>query len=376
MHSTSERVASRDAVTVCSVVAGLFILGTTIAVGDPQVAAEPLIRDAALAVHDDATGEPGGPGIAPQGAEANQAPVDGDKSLDVLLAAARATREGVRSVIAKARFTQWSRGPEEKQLQLITAGRFQLYTADGKYHLKFTHEKMLQRTINVPQGVFPSQKPGEFEIFRNAAGEVVDVPAKMVDWKADRVFIVNDGRGITSTVYSPRMRPDGVRSESHRDFMEACAQQVGVRYVDPDRLVGGIGQLEAVIKNLGKEAIQITGLPNGGLRAIYRAKGAPEVRVELDAFAKDGFNISASRVFNEGTELPASAEEATWKKVNDRWIVSRLSSENRYRGTKHIEYTKEVVVYYSLEVNPWVDPDAFTAGSMRDDWQPRASADE
>jgi hypothetical protein len=362
----------RSALSGFALLISVVLAATTIAVADAQIAAERLERGTPLACPD-ATLKAGALATDPEIQKIELAPPEAEKALETLLEAARTTREGVQSVTAKARFMNWSRGPDDKEFQLITAGRLQLYSAGGKYHLKISHEKMLHRTINLPQGVFPSQKPGEFEVFRNAAGEVVDVPAKMVDWKADRVFIVNDGRSIKSRVFSPRMRPDGVRSESHSSIMEACAQQVGARYVDPAHLVG-IAKLDAVVKNLGKEAIQITGLPNGGFRVTYRVKNAPQVRVELDAFAKDGFNISASRVFNEGTELPACAEEVTWKKVNDRWIVSRLSSENRYRGSKHLEYSKEVVVYYSLDVNPQVDPAAFTTESMNDDWQPRAAA--
>jgi hypothetical protein len=376
MTSMSPRVGRCYARTGFALLVGLFVLEATIAAGDPQIAAERMALGATLAFHDHPTAESGGPDPDSKSVEADQAPVDADKVLDTMRASARATREGVRSVIAKARFTQWSQGPDEKEPQLITAGRFQLYTADSKYHLKFTQEKMLRRTINLPQGVFPSKKPGESDVFRNEAGEVVDVPAKLVDRKADSVFIVNDGRTITSTVFSPRLRPNGVRSDSHINFQDACGREVDVRYVDPAHLVGGVGEIEAVIKNLGKEAIQITGLPNGGFRATYRVKNAPQVRVELDAFAKDGFNVSASRVSNEGEQLPACAEEATWKKVNDQWLVSKLSCENRYREDKHLAYRKEVVIYYSLEVNPWVDPKAFTTGSMRDDWQPRAPANE
>jgi hypothetical protein len=376
MTSTSRGANWRHARTGFALLVSLIFPGTTIVVGDSQIAAERLALGATLAFHDDATPKEGELDADPKSDGIELAPGDADKALDTMRVAAHSAGEGVRSVIAKARFTNWLREPDEKESQLITAGRLELYSADGKYHLKFTHEKMLRRTINLPQGVFPSKKPGEADVFRNEAGEVVDVPAKLVDWKADNVFIVNDGRSITSTVVSPRLRPNGVRSESHINFQDASGREVGVRFVDPAHLVGGVGELEAVIKNLGREAIQITGLPNGGFRATYRVKNAPQVRVELDAFAKDGFNVSASRVFNDGQQLPASAEEATWKKVNDKWLVSKVSCENRYRGAKHLAYRKEVVIYYSLEVNPWVDPKAFTTGSMSDDWQPRASADD
>lgn len=301
--------------------------------------------------------------------------VRADNALEAMLAAARSTREGVQSVSAKAGFRKWVRRPDEEEPQLVTAGKLQLYSSDGKYHLKVNHEKMLRRTVHVPQGVIWSNKPGEIDVFRNAAGDVVEVPAKMANWKADNVFIINDGRTITSTVFTPRINPGGVRSNSHGNFRDACLE-IDVELVDPARLVGGVGQTEAVVKNLGKVAIQVTDLPDGGFRATYRMKNAPKVRAELDAFAKDGFNVSASRIFNEGEQLPASAEEAVWKKVNGRWIVARLSSERRYRGSKVLAYSKEVVIYYSHEVNQWVDPEAFTTRSTNADWQPHASADE
>jgi len=352
------------------------LLGAASASGNPQIATEPPAEGVPVELPDGATPEAGKPIPDSKSIEAELTQADADKALDAMIVAARSTREGLRSVIAKAAFRSWSQRPDEKEPQLVTAGKFQLYYADGKCHLKFTHEKMLRRTIDVPQGVFRSKVPGEIDVFRNAAGEVVEVPARMADWKADNVFIISDGRTITSKVFTPRINPSGVRSESHPNFRDSCIRVADISCADPAYIAGGVGQLEAVIKNLGNEAIQMSGLPDGGFRASYRIKNAPQVRVELDAFAKDGFNVSASRVFNEGQELPATAQEVTWKKISDRWVASRLSSEHRYRGSNHLAYSKEVVIYYSLDVNPWVDPEAFMERSTNADWKPRASADE
>lgn len=298
-----------------------------------------------------------------------QSSVNANQTLDTVCAAARDSRTGLRSVIATAWFKRWSQSPDENEPQKTTDGKLQLYFADGKYHVRFRHEKMLRRTIDLPQGVVPSNQPGESDVYRNKAGEVVDVPVRMADWKADIVFIVNDGRAINSTVFSPLIRPKGMRSESHQQFQHIC-KDVDITLADPAYIMGGFYDLEAAIKNLGTDAFQTTDLPDGGYRVTFRLKNAPNVRVDIDAFAKDGFNISAYRVFNEGQELPVSVKEATWKKINGQWIVSKLTSENRFRGSKHSTYTKEMIGYSSVEVNPWVDPTAFTINSMNPDWIP------
>lgn len=339
MTSTSLERVLRHACVIIAIVAGLSFFGPTEAIAEPEVAAE-------------------------------ASTVDINDVLDTLCAASHDARTGVRSAIATAWFKRWSQSPDEDEPRKMTDGRFQLYIADGKYHLRFKHELMLCRVINPPPGVVLSNQLGEGNVFRDQAGQIVEVPAKLANMKADNVFVVYDEQTITSTVFTPLFRPSGVRTKTLKQFRE-ISPEVGMSLADPASFVGGFCNLEAMLKNLVTDAIQARELPDGGYRVMFPVRNAPKVRVEIDAFAKDGFNISAYRVFNEGQELPASAKEATWKQIDGHWIVTKLTSENRFRGSKDRIYTKEMIGYFSVSVNWWVDPSAFTLNSMNRDWVPR-----
>jgi hypothetical protein len=183
------------------------------------------------------------------------------------------------------------------------------------------------------------------------------------------VFIVHDGQSIQSTVFASRIRPKGFRSQSHEQLQDAC-RQAGIRIEDPPCLVAELYDLEATVEHLGRDAFQVEALPEDGYRATFHMKNAPNVKIELEAFAKDGFHISTYRVLNEGQELPASIKHATWKKVDGHWIITKLTRENRFRGRKHLAYSKAIIGYYSWELNKRIDPSTFTAKSMNPDWKP------
>src|SRR5262249_28252192 len=142
---------------------------------------------------------------ATKSAAASDSPVEADKVLDLLLAAARNSRAAVRSATGKAKFIRWMRQPGEEGLRRMTSRKLQMYYDEGKYHLRFMHERMLRRTIYLPQGVAPGRNPGEFDVYRNEAGEIVEITPKFPDWKPDSAFIVNDGARIRSMIYTPRV---------------------------------------------------------------------------------------------------------------------------------------------------------------------------
>src|SRR4029077_1871397 len=111
-------------------------------------------------------------------------------ALDQMVAASRAAREDLRSAIATGTFEQWELRLGEKEPRQMTKGRIQAYYDNGKYHLRLNHEKLLLHVRDLPKGVHMSRRPGEHDVFRNEADEVVEVPERIGDGKPERAVIL------------------------------------------------------------------------------------------------------------------------------------------------------------------------------------------
>jgi hypothetical protein len=298
---------------------------------------------------------------------ADGTPIDVDQAFEKINATIRTTRAGVQTAIATARFKCWYQEPKDTEPVEMTTGTVQLYFSEGKSLLRVAHDKRLRKVMIVPEGAKLIKNAGEPDQFRDEDGELLELDTQLIDNRPNNVFISSDGISSRSVVIFKNQEPTWT---TFKEFSQACAE-VGTALVDPIQLFQGICNLEAIEKNLGREAIRWTPLPDGGYRGCYRVKNAPRVRVEFDALAEDSLNISASRVFNEGQELPAAVDEAAWKKVNDQWVVWRRSRERRYQSRG---YEKQVVTYYKLDINSSVDPSAFTRNAMTVEWKPRSHA--
>jgi hypothetical protein len=299
--------------------------------------------------------------------ESDLPPVDADKALGKICAAYHTGHGTIQSLTAIARFKGWIRDPEDKEQREITSGTMQLYYSEGKYHLRIAHEKRLQRGIANAEGQVLRRVAGQPGKFLDAAGNAIDIRTNFIDTKPDYVFVVNDDDTIRSTIIP---RPARYTWMVRREFAQTRGD-IGVDIVDPAYLFGVLCFLEPIIKDAGTESLKVSNLAEGGYRVTYRLKETQTIRVELDALPEDGFNISAMRVFQEGQQLPLLVEEAAWKKVNDQWIVWKRSRERSAVQVRGNSSDKEVVTYYKLDLNSWVDPEAFTIRSMDADWKPR-----
>jgi hypothetical protein len=146
-----------------------------------------------------------------------------------------------------------------------------------------------------------------------------------------------------------------------------------LRLPDPKYLAGY--DRPEIVQSPIIESLQISRLLNNGYRVAIRFKTVPQMKIEVEAFERDGFNLSASRVIHDGKSLPESEVQLTWKKFNDQWVVTKLSKEEHRPESKLQKYSKEMIGYHSIELNQWIDPIAFTQDSLSRKWKPRSSPD-
>jgi beta-lactamase regulating signal transducer with metallopeptidase domain len=300
----------------------------------------------------------------------------GRQALDRLLESARAAREGIHSATGSAVFESWARFGDSKDPVLMTRGTMDVRYDRGKYRLKVEYAKKRGWVIMLPQGVRRRNPSDAWNVFRNEVGEIVKLTPRLGEGNPDNVvFVVDDGKSIESITYSSGIHPSGYRWAKHNKLYQACVD-FGLQTIDPVFLVRDSGDVEAIVKNLGADAVHVVPLPNGAYRATFLVKGSPKIRVELDASPDVGLNVIAQRVYNEGQIQPAQIDELTWKKIDGVWVVMRSSREAWMRGSdtnNDPRYKKDVVEYRSFHVNPWIDPQGFTQDSMHQSWTPRSA---
>lgn len=289
-----------------------------------------------------------------------------------LVAASRSAREGVQTVIGTATFSSWSTYDDDKEPKLMTRGTLQAYYDRGKYNVRFAHEKLLGWCRTMPEGVFPSRKKGEEWLFRDKRGALVEVPAKLCDCKPVHAILINNDHYLMLNTYSPRIHPDGVRASEPSNLRSACVE-LGLALWDPVLLGRDFVNMEAIVKNLGAEAIQVTPLPEGGYHGKYRLKNSPSW-AEFDAPAKAGFHVTFQQTFNKGQALPAQVAHATWKLIDGQWVVTGLSTEMRFHGSKRNPVPNSMKIeieYTAMQINSPVDPAAFTSVGFSETWTPK-----
>jgi hypothetical protein len=120
--------------------------------------------------------------------------------------------------------------------------------------------------------------------------------------------------------------------------------------------------VERLVQNADKSSIQITKLPEGGVRVTFRPKNSDKVRYELDADPDVQFNVVAVRIFNEGDKRPALETELTWKKSDGLWYVETINRELRIREPDSL--TRNIFRFDSLDVNDKVEPNLFTLDTL------------
>jgi RNA polymerase sigma factor (sigma-70 family) len=265
--------------------------------------------------------------------------------LELIRQASRSASQ-IRSAVGTATFEHFMQEPRhnEKKLGLRTKGKVKVYFDRGRYHLRFQFDTMLQWTT-----------------YTDGKGKVVQ--EKFVEWKPEDLFVIYDGKTATVVTFSRRIRPSGCMVEIWPELRGPAAN---LPWNDVARLGLAVLDVEGLIRNLGRDAIRLTKMPQGGYRGRYHVKNAPKVRVEFDARPEAGFNVTAERVFNEGNDQPVTARSAAWKKDKGLWYVERLVEENDFRGGRLGGYRERWVFRYThFEPNARVDPTLFTLKSAK-----------
>jgi RNA polymerase sigma factor (sigma-70 family) len=277
---------------------------------------------------------------APPRVQASEKPKPVAKDpLELARQASRAASEGIRSAVGVGTFERYVQDPGEKELTLRTKAKVKVHYDRGKYHLQFDYATKLERTI-----------------YNNEKGE--KIREAIVDWKPEDFHVIYDGKDVYEITFSQRINPVPCMIEI-RDSLPIPDFPWG----DVARLSRAVSYLDQLIQNIGKDAIKITDLPNGGYRANFRVKNAPKVRVELGILPEIGFNIAHERVFNEDEEKPVQVQNATWKKLNDIWYVQRLV-EDLGSLKRSGRLRRSVFEYETFEINVEVDPKLFTLESV------------
>jgi internalin A len=232
---------------------------------------------------------------------------------------------------------------DDKVPMLRTKAKVKAYFDRGKYHLRFDFETLLHRTIYHDEH---GQKSAD----------------KLAEWKPDRKFVINDGVTASVVTISDRIHPSGCMVET---YAPREALPLGdFPWSDPARLGTTCLNIEALIRNLGRDSISVTKSADGILHGSFRIKNSPKVRVEFDADPAVGFNVVARRIFNPDEQLPASSTELKWRKIGDVWFAEQIVEVNHYKDANNIGHmVRDTFSYDSVELNKDVDPALFTLDS-------------
>jgi hypothetical protein len=285
-------------------------------------------------------GEPGPQGHADKGRAGEGQEKETERKpapapLDLLLKASRDVRN-LRSAHGTAVFEAYELGRDEKE-EPHTKGKVSVYFDGGKYHLRYTYDYRQRRTVPA--------KVGGGEDFTSMT--------------PDDVAVIYDGAATREVVYSAHwFRPAGC-VVNLRDRLRDASWGVGFDH--PAELWREALDVEALVKDLGREALTLTQLDDGTIHGSYLLKNAARVRAEFEARPADGYNVSSVRVFNEGEARPAQTSKATWSRTKDVWHVKELVTELDSRGPAGTGKLYRVVFRYeSFEPSAQVDPKLFT----------------
>jgi RNA polymerase sigma factor (sigma-70 family) len=270
-------------------------------------------------------------------------PVGAPASDDPLESARKASMEAamIQSAVGTAIFEQYFQERGEKEPTLSTRAKVCLSFDQGKYLLHFAFEKKLQKTLFDDSGAKKTT-------------------AKLVDWRPRDFVILYDGRDAYSITFADGISPAGCMMEIYSGLPVP-----EFPWKDPARLGTQVLNIDGLLKNVGRDAIKMAKLPDGGYRGVYHLPNGAKVRCEFDVVPDVGFNVTALKVFNEGDDTPVQSGAATWKKINGRWYVERLVDEfdNRHLNPNG-RLVRSVLRYETFEPGAAVDAKQFSLESL------------
>ncbi len=265
-----------------------------------------------------------------------------DDPLELAIEASFASKK-VQSAIASGNYEMFVQEGTDKEPHLRVKAKIQMYYDRGRYHLHFDYQTKLSRTVYLDKDGVP-------------------VSERIVEWKPKDFFALYDGKDAYGVTFSEGVRRSGCKVDIYKDFPPAGT----IRWKDPAHLGKELGDVDASIKILGRDAFRVEKMKNGNFRATYRAKNPP-VRGAFEIAPEFGYNVVSWRVFNQGEDERGQARFATWKKIKDIWTVQRIVDE--FGGNPKVRpegwhFTRAVFQFDSFSPNVKVGSDLFDLKSL------------
>lgn len=251
--------------------------------------------------------------------------------------AARA-EEKIQSVTATGTYEHQVQKPNDKEPQLQTRARVQMYFDRGKYHLRLKYEKRLS-TITTRD---------------EEKGTTV---VETIDTKPEDFVTIYDGKAAYCVEFAKRHLPAGCLIQIF-DRPRDCW---GIPWGDPAHLGQEFIHFDNLLKNLERSTLVASKRADGGIRLTHPLGNSPRVRLETDVLPDSDANIVQHRTFDGQTEKPSLVQTIIWKKAAGLWYVQSITDEQRH-GTlgKPEKLTRSTLQFDEFEINKIVDSQLFT----------------
>jgi hypothetical protein len=272
---------------------------------------------------------------------------------DVLAKAIKASREAaaLTSFVGTAVFEYYVREPGQDEPMLRTKAKVKVFFDRGKYHLRFAYQTKLEF--------------GDFSGEDLTKPRIVDgdpIKARLVERKRRDFAVISDGQSRHNVSFSQADTGSGCLIEIEPEQRQRLAR---LPMGNPSLLGKRVLDLEAVLTNLGRHAITISRLPEGGYRLQHAAKNSPMERYEYELRPEKGWNCAERKVFNPGDNQAVLHSEATWKQAKEYWFVERLVETSDYRRNERAgQLTRSVFYFESFEPGAEVDAKLFSPASL------------
>ncbi len=255
--------------------------------------------------------------------------------------AAHAT-ENLTSTVATGTFKRFVQKRTDKEPKLWTEAKVDVFFDRGKYHLHFDFQRLLHRTT-----------------YRDREGGLIE--EKVVDWKPENYVLIYDGMTAYSITFSERIHPTGCSGEIFSGVRNAASVEADFRWGDIARPWKEVLNVETLIANLGREAINVDERADGIFRCSYQVKNSPKYRGEYHLDGNNGFRVVSSTLKRSDLDVPVQTKRLTWKNANGVWHVARIVEEFDSRELRDDGLLRRSVFEYtSFKPNVKVDPQLFT----------------
>lgn len=255
-----------------------------------------------------------------------------------------AASEALQSAQGSGTFTEHRRNLTDKDEMLWTEGSFKFSYQSGKYFIDITLKKLLRRTR-----------------YEDEMGQFTE---KIVDWSPDRVVLVYDGQAASVVTFTGRINPTGCRVEIF-DSMRTATALASFPLRNPAKPWLEVLDVDAVLKNIERDAITVSTLDNGRTRIAFDIKNSKSAYAEFELDPQSGNNVISSRTFNRPELEPAVTRRLSWAQTESVWYVRQFDAVHRYPPSSIPAYrARTMVAFDSFAPNKLIDDTLFKIESL------------